>query len=119
MASTSSAERPVRFQLAVPVKLANELAVLPNLDSSVEALSDRKQAELAIETVAAIVSIVVAAKDLTPTIKLIAKKLHEFFARSGSSEIKVVGRNDQRTMYIDLDGDADATANEIRIVVTR
>ena len=111
----------VQFQLAVPADLAHELAALP--DISVEPIGtapERVQHELALETVVAIVTIAVGAKELWPTCMRVAEHIHGFFSRSRDREprFKVIGESEETVLEIHL-GDAAATAQNIRIVVTR
>jgi len=119
--SAAGDERPVRFQLVVPPELSDQLVALPNLTATVQPPSDRQQAELALETVVTILSIAVAAQELKPTLKFIATKVHEYFARSPETPaaVEVIGRRDQRVIRIRLDEPVASAASEIEIVVTR
>ena len=119
-AQDTGTDEHVRFQLAVPADLAEELAALPDLSAgpSREA-PERIQHELALETVVALVTIAVGVKELGPTCTRIAHRIHDYFSRSRGREprFEVIGESEETVVEVHL-GDVAKTANNIRIVVS-
>jgi hypothetical protein len=78
----------------------------------------RVQHELALATIATIVTILVNLDKLKPTCKRIAKRIHRFFSESGSqrARVKVIGERDATVIEIDL-SNVGKTADAIRVVV--
>ena len=111
----------VQFQLAVPPELAHELATLPDLTvSATDEAPDRVQYELALETIATILTIVVNADKLASTCTRIAHVVHKFFSdsRDHPPRLKVIGERDETVLEITLDKVAK-TADNIRFIVSK
>jgi hypothetical protein len=111
----------VRFQLAIPGDLADELEEIEGMSvTSVSDPPDRVRHELALETVAVILTIAVNAKDLAPACRTIAEKIHGFFEREGDAHrhIKVIGNKDEAVLEIRRGG-TETTTKDIRVIVTR
>lgn len=122
MTSTDTASHnQVRFQLTVPPELADELSRIPDVTVALrEEAPERVQHELALETVATVITILVNLDKLVPTAKRIAEHIHGYFSRSGDRQprVKVTGEHDETVIEIHL-GDAVTTADSIRIVVVK
>src|SRR5438477_8537491 len=87
---TSALSGDTRFQLALPPDLVGELRSISGVTvEQAEEATPRVQHELAIETIATVVTIVVNIDKVIPACKSIAEQIHRYFSKSKSKRPRV------------------------------